>query len=132
MGHQFLAFFLDAWEVLGWPRELRCDEEDEEDEFRGCTGDSAALAAAAIFPCFTLFTWSMALLILFLLGRPACAFFIDAMTIFVGFMSSSIAAVPLTGKLPISSYCSTSFAAELPRLTCVYNGMPSSSQTYWM
>jgi hypothetical protein len=39
--------------VLGWPRELRCDEEDEEDEFRGfpfgCTGDSAALAAVAIF-----------------------------------------------------------------------------------
>ena len=87
--------------MLGWPRELRCDEEDEEDEFRGCTGDSAALAAAAIFFCFTLFTWSMALLILFLLGRPACAFFIDAMTIFVGFMSSSIAAVPLTGKLEV-------------------------------
>ena len=89
--------------MLGWHRELRCDEEDEEDEFRGfffgCTGDSAALAAAVIVCCF--FTWSMTLFLLLLLGRPACAFFIDAMTIFVGFMSSSIAAVPLTGKLEV-------------------------------
>ena len=70
--------------MLGWPRELRCDEEDEEDEedefrgfFFGCTGDSAALAAAVVVCCS--FTWSMALFILLLLGRPACVFFIDAM-----------------------------------------------------